>query len=190
MSARCGKKQYFICPYCFMLVCVLMILLFIANGIMFAIWIHNTHGMSVENAIMTADAFGCALVFACTLGLAIIFLSNSFEYFGTVSLFSDRLVFQAPLRKPKVFIFAEIKDVGIDYGIVSGQKQLWIYFSKTLLPKEYVHRIVRLPYSENAMRIQYRKELYEDLIRNVSYETVGKKLRRSISAVRLHQEDC
>lgn len=172
------RKRFLISPYVFSLVCVFLVLLLFGNSLMLYFWISDAQG-----------PFGFFFVLALTLVLILVFVQNGFEYFGTVEIYNNRIIFRTVFRKARTFSYTEINDIGIDYGTVSGVKQFWIYCSKEKIGNQYTHNITRLPYSNTTMRIQYRKELYDVLLNSISDADIEKRLRRSYSVIRLFRVD-
>jgi len=72
--------------------------------------------------------------------------------------------FYAPFRKSVHIQLDTIQYIGIDFGIVSGTRQFWIFFSTKPIPAELIHKIHKIPFNKNFMRIQYTKKKYEELL--------------------------
>ncbi len=175
------QKIYFISPYNFSLVCVFIVLLMIGEGVI--VFLSFTHPK--ESGIM----YGLYFCTACFLFLLVVLLYNSYEYFGVMKILPDRLVFYAPLHKPRVFYFTEICDVGIDYGVVSGLRHFYIFFSKTKVANNYTHNVTRLRFTKEVMRIQYRRNIFMDLLEVFPQNTLGKQLIKNESVIRLFHLD-
>lgn len=186
---RALSKRYHISPCIFSLACIFLTLLLLADVITLYFWVSNTWGMTFAEARHNSYLMSFAFEFVLTLIVLIIYLHNAYEYFGTVEIFPDRLVFRAPFRRVRVFLYVDIRDIGIDYGKILGSQQLWIYFSKNTLSVAYTHNILRLPFSRKAMRVQYRKEIYNTLMDSLPYKPLGKRLNQSYSVVRMFFQD-
>jgi hypothetical protein len=78
--------------------------------------------------------------------------------------------------------------IGVDYGLLDGRKQFWMYFSKTPIPAMYYHRINRMKPSRSFMRVQYCKKTYERLVANTPPQ-ISNQLRKCYSTIRLHDLD-
>lgn len=183
------RKKYLISPYNFSLVCVFLALVLLGNILMFSFWISKAQGLPLLEALELGEAFAFFFTLALTLVLVIVFLQNAYEYFGTIEIYPDKVVFRTVFRKARTFLCSELKDIGIDYGTASGAKQFWIYFGKEKIGTQYTHNILRLPYSSRAMRVQYRKEVYEALLDSISDVDIEKRLRSSYSTIRLFRVD-
>lgn len=133
------RKKYLISPYNFSLVCVFLALVLLGNILMFSFWISKAQGLSLLEALELGEAFGFFFTLALTLVLVIVFLRNAYEYFGTIQIYHDKVVFRTVFRKARTFLYSELKDVGIDYGTASGAKQFWIYFGKEKIGAQYTH---------------------------------------------------
>ena len=176
-----------ISPYTSSLTLVFWSLVLFTDGLMVTFCIRGTRGMSLAEAAGTGIFQGVLLILAITAVLLGIFLHNGYEYFGTVQIRRDGLVFRAFLRKPVILLYDELHEVGIDYGFLSpDHRQFWVYFSKIPVETRYTHNILRLPYSQNAMRIQYRPEVYKALLNAMPEGKVKKQLLRSHSVITLH----
>lgn len=134
-----------------------------------------------ESGIMTAVYF-CT---ACFLLLFAVLLHNGYEYFGIMEVLPDRLVFRAPMRKARVFCYTEIADIGIDYGVISGIRHFYIFIGKVKISPNFTHRITRLRFSNETMRIQYRRKVFDALLEVLPQEALGKKLSKNESVIRL-----
>ena len=180
-------KRYRMSPYLFSLSCVFGGLILFTWCLMVKFCVDGTRGMDLAEAVGTGIFQGVLLISALVLILVGIFLRNGYEYFGTVEICSDRIIFRTLLHKPRVFCYNEIKEIGIDYGFLQfDQKQFWIYFSKVPVDRKYTHNILRLPFCDNTMRVQYRRELYDALREAIADGHIGKQLSRSYSVIQLH----
>ena len=189
MAHTSKNKKYLISPYITSLSCVFLLLLIVANVKMFDIWLDKVGGLSGMKTLITADVFGMLLMPGLTLAAVLVLSRNGYEFFGSMEICSEWIVFRGVFKKPRVFMYEELKDVGIDYGTLSGTRQFWIYFSKKIIDKKYTHNILRLPFSPDTMRVQYRKTVYEALIKAVPYKSIGKTLCRSHTVVKLFHVD-
>ena len=86
------------------------------------------------------------------------------------------------------FYYGDMHHIGIDYGLLDGRKQFWMYFSKTPIPAMYYHRINRMKPSRSFMRVQYCKKTYERLVANTPPQ-ISNQLRKCYSTIRLHDLD-
>lgn len=174
-------KKYVISPYNFSLACVFLTLLMIIEGIL----VYFTLTSPKESGMMNAFYF-CT---ACVLFLLTVLLHNGYEFFGVMEILSDRLVFRAPMRKAIVFCFEEIADIGIDYGVISGMRHFYIFIGKSKISHNFTHRITRLRFSDEAMRIQYRRIIFDALLQVLPQKTLGKQLIKNESVIRLFHLD-
>lgn len=182
--------KYRISPYTSSLTLIFWSLVLFTDGLMVKFCLDATHGMSLTEAAGTGIFQGVLLILGITAVLLGIFLRNGYEYFGTVQISRDRLVFRAILRQPVELLYDELHEVGIDYGFLSLEhRQFWIYFSKVPVENRYTHNILRLPFSRNAMRIQYRPEVYEALLQTMPEGKIKKQLLRSHSVITLHRAE-
>lgn len=174
-------KKYIISTYNFSLACVFLTLVMIGEGLV----VYFALTLPKESGIMNAFYF-CT---ACFLLLLTALLHNGYEYFGVMEILSDRLEFRAPMRKTIVFCFEEIADIGIDYGVISGMRHFYIFIGKSKISPDFTHRITRLRFSDETMRIQYRRIIFDTLLEVLPQETLGKKLSKNESVIRLFHLD-
>ena len=78
--------------------------------------------------------------------------------------------------------------IGIDFGLLNGKKQFWIYFSIDPVPLAYYHNILKAKPSKTYMRVQYSTEVYNLLIENTPIG-ISQQLRKSYSTVLLYKLD-
>lgn len=185
MINRPLPKKILMAPYSLSLVSVLLSIICLVDSLLFGFWAERAQGLSFEESMKLGEAFGFLFVLILSLVLVVITLLNGYDYYGSIELFNDKIVFRAPFRKKRVFHYSEIKDVGIDYGTISGVPQFWIYFSKETIDNTYSHEILRLQNSESTMRVQYREKLYAELMDNISCQKVRKQLAKSHSVISL-----
>ena len=98
------------------------------------------------------------------LGYLIICIVNSFWYFGLYRVNDTGISFYAPFRRSIHIQYHDIAYIGIDFGVVSGSRQFWIYFSTEPIPAKYVHKIHGLPLNRKYMRVQYSDKRFEELL--------------------------
>lgn len=184
------RNIYLISPYVFSLAVILIVLGFLITGVVVGKCIEPMKGMELAEIAASSKISGLYVLVALFLILLGILFANSYEYFGTVEILSDRVIFRAPFHRSRSLLYEDLKDVGIDYGIVSpGYRQFWIYLSKETIPHKYFHNILRLPYSPGTMRIQYRADLYRVLLDRMPYQGCGKMLCRSHSVITLFRAE-
>jgi len=115
----------------------------------------------------------------------VFFYVHAYELFGSVSIKTDCLILRAPLHKTICIRWKEVKELGIDYGMLSVSKQFWIYISNTTIQKQYVHKITNLPFSSSCIRVQYSKHVFNSFIHYLPSD-LRKRLLRCTSTLRLH----
>lgn len=180
------RNVYLISPYIFSLAITFLVLVLLADAIVFTCCLPKMQGMKISEAIISSEALVLYFVSTITALIVVLLIKNSYEYFGFVEIHKDRVEFRTLFRESRVFYYRDIKEIGIDYGTLSlGHKQFWVYFGKEKIPNKFFHNVLRMPFTPNLMRIQYRQELYRALIDNMPYDNVGKKLCRSHSVITL-----
>lgn len=120
-----------------------------------------------------------------SLGLLSVYLVvciyNAYEYFGYIQITDSELICSAPFRKPLVYKYSEIQEIGIDYVWLSVSKQYWIYCGIDRIPYEYCHKINRLPINQSYIRIQFSEKVFAALLSKLPFD-LQKRLFRSKTA--------
>lgn len=120
--------------------------------------------------------------------LPLTLMLTGYEFFGFCCICDDRIKFYSLARPPRTLFYSDIKYVGIDFGMLSVTRQFWIYFSKTELPYKYHHRINRVPFTKNTMRVQYNKKTYNILLETLPPK-LSKQLNNGYSIFRTYHEE-
>ena len=89
---------------------------------------------------------------------------ESYCLWGTYQLSKSEIILRAPLRKSIRLAYADIKYIGIDYCIVNGQYQFWIYASSVHIPIKCCGKINKLPISADTIRVQYMDHTFSTLL--------------------------
>lgn len=130
-----------------------------------------------------SDTSRCGYL-SCTVGDA---FCTRYQWAAVAEICEDRIVFWA-LFTHRTFYYGDMHHIGVDYGLLDGRKQFWMYFSKTPIPAMYYHRINRMKPSRSFMRVQYCKKTYERLVANTPPQ-ISNQLRKCYSTIRLHDLD-
>lgn len=171
------KKRFIthpISPYLFSLSIIIILLLVLPSA-----WVcYLLRG--------TNDVYTFCIIMAV---LILIYLINcfihSFWYLGLYQLKDVGISFYAPLRKSIHLPYDSIRYIGIDFGVVSGSRQFWIYFSMEPIPAKYVRKIHGMPVSQKCMRIQYSDKRFQELL-NVLPNKQKKELIKAASILRVY----
>jgi hypothetical protein len=81
-----------------------------------------------------------------------------------------------------------MKYIGIDYSLIEGRPEFWIYFSTNPVPVEYTHKIAAYRINKGFLCILYTPKNYELLIRNTPPE-ISRQLRKCYSTVLAYKAD-
>lgn len=119
--------------------------------------------------------------------LLITFFCIRYEWATIVEIQEDRLLFKALFTR-RSFYYKDMRYIGVDYGVLQGSKQFWIYFSEKEIPMKYYHQIIRLKFTKDCMRVQYYKKAYNKLVEHTPPE-ISKQLRKCYSTVLLYKLD-
>lgn len=130
-----------------------------------------------------SDTSRCGYL-SCAAGDA---FCTRYQWAAVTEICEDRVVFRA-LFTHRTFYYSDMHHIGVDYGLLDGRKQFWMYFSKTPIPAMYYHRINRMKPSRSFMRVQYCKKTYERLVANTPPQ-ISNQLRKCYSTIRLHDLD-
>lgn len=127
------------------------------------------------------------LLFSLYLVLLITFFCIRYEWATIVEIQEDWLLFKALFTR-RSFYYKDMHYIGVDYGVLQGSKQFWSYFSEKEIPMKYYHRINRLKFKKDCMRVQYYKKAYNKLVEHTPPE-ISKQLRKCYSTVLLYKLD-
>ena len=86
------------------------------------------------------------------------------------------------------YSYADMKHIGIDYSLMEGCPEFWIYFSTNPVPMKYTHKIASYRINKGFLRILYTPKSYELLIRNTPPE-VSRQVRKCYSTVLAYKMD-
>lgn len=148
------KERLVAAPHTFMLSVLLMISIPAAYAIMLI-----SHQESIGAFLRVPGALQVTLLVAVIyLALLVTLFCTRYQWAAVAEICEDRIVFWA-LFTHRTFYYGDMHHIGIDYGLLDGRKQFWMYFSKTPIPAMYYHRINRMKPSRSFMRVQYAKRL-------------------------------
>jgi len=134
------------------------------------------------------DAYKVYIFFICLISVYLInCFIHSFWYFGLYRLSNTGISFYAPFRKSINLPYSSIRYIGIDFGVVSGSRQFWIYFSTEPIPAKYVHKIHGMPVNRKCMRIQYSDKRFQELL-NVLPDKQKKELIKAATILRVYSD--
>lgn len=177
------EKRFVASPYMLVMAVVLMIgCMGVVAGVFFS------GGLSVAEVLQDSNemqfyTFFFSLIFMLYLTLFCI----RYEWATIVEIQEDRLLFKALFTR-RSFYYKDMHYIGVDYGVLQGSKQFWIYFSEKEIPMKYYHRINRLKFTKDCMRVQYYKKAYNKLVEHTPPE-ISKQLRKCYSTVLLYKLD-
>lgn len=171
-----GKQQYLISPYlcqltilgmCGILLCTALIIFFLYDQGQYSV---------VE--FLRERWLSLVLPLGSPVVYFLVCINNAYEYFGYVLITDSELICYAPFRKPLVYKYSEIQEIGIDYVWLSVSKQFWIYVGIDKMPNKYCHRINRLPINQSFVRVQFSENVFNALLKRLPHD-LQKKLYRS-----------
>ena len=98
------------------------------------------------------------LVAVIYLALLVTLFCTRYQWAAVTEICEDRVVFRASFTH-RTFYYSDMHHIGVDYGLLDGRKQFWMYFSKTPL---FLERIITGSIggslSRSFMRVQYCKK--------------------------------
>lgn len=148
----------------------------------------DSHQESIGAFLRVPGALQVTLLVAVIyLALLVTLFCTRYQWAAVAEICEDRIVFWA-LFTHRTFYYSDMHHIGVDYGLLDGRKQFWMYFSKTPIPAMYYHRINRMKPSRSFMRVQYCKKTYERLVANTPPQ-ISNQLRKCYSTIRLHDLD-
>ena len=110
-----------------------------------------------------------------------------YDWLSIVRLHEDKIVLWAMFTR-RSYSYADMKYIGIDYSLIEGRPEFWIYFSTNPVPVEYTHKIAAYRINKGFLRILYTPKNYELLIRNTPPE-ISRLLRKCYSTVLAYKAD-
>ena len=159
------KERLVAAPHTFMLSVLLMISIPAAYAIMLI-----SHQESIGAFLRVPGALQVTLLVAVIyLALLVTLFCTRYQWAAVAEICEDRIVFWA-LFTHRTFYYGDMHHICIDYGLLDGRKQFWMYFSKTPIPAMYYHRINRMKPSRSFMRVQYCKKTYERLVATLLFK--------------------
>lgn len=99
-----------------------------------------------------------------TAALFLLLISDAFSSYGKITIHDDRFEFHALFRRPRTIYYSEFKYVGIEYTLIKGCKNYYIYFSHDRLPKKYIHKDIIFFLNRRDVFLPVNEELFEALI--------------------------
>lgn len=175
-NKRNKRRLYLICPYlfqltlfgtCGILVCTTLIICFLFDPSLCSF---------VE--FLGEKWLSLVLPLGCLAIYLLVCVNNAYEYFGFVIISDSELTCCAPFKKPLIYKYSNIQEIGIDYAWLSVNKQFWIYFGNDKIPHKYCHRINRLPINQSFARIQFSEDVFDALLERLPHD-LQRKLYRS-----------
>ncbi len=97
---------------------------------------------------------------------ALIFFIAGDQCLGTVEVIENGLIFYAPFRKKRVFLYDELEEFGMDYSWTQGSKTHRLYFCKTPFDPKWRHNILRMSCTKDHMLMAYNETIYRELYDN------------------------
>ena len=171
------SKRQFVCPYLFSLFVTVLVLLLICYFLIFYfIFQPPLSKTALDTFIEYLPLFIFLLLVLCLfIGGC---LGEMYCLCGTYQFTIDSVVMHAPFRKTIQIYYDEVKCSGIDYDLINGSYQFWIYLSKDYIPPKYCGRVSRLPITESTIRVLYSEGSIKSFISFVP-ETIKRELRKS-----------
>ena len=106
------------------------------------------------------------------------FIIGGYLFLGIFQITATHIVLFAPFRRPICLQYEEITDIGIDFAVVNGSRQFWIYLSKDKLPVKFIHKLNHMPINKDQVKIQYTLRVCNELLK-VLPPKLGKRLENS-----------
>ena len=110
---------------------------------------------------------------------------DSFSFWGTVRISGTGVIAVAPFRRRITINFEEVNCIGVDYGVVNGSRQFWIFISKIAIEPKYFRKIHKLPINKNVVRIAYSPKVFEAFLLNLPMP-LRKQLEKGQSVIKTY----
>lgn len=145
---------------------------------------YGSFRVAVENEITILHYH---IIFVSLLSMEIVLLfCLGWECFSVCCIHEDCLKFKCLGRRTVIMPFSDICTIGIDYGMLEGSKQFWIYFGVVPFPRKYIHNIIRLKPSKKLMRIQFSQDVFDKLVKNTPLP-ISRELEKAYSVIRTYK---
>lgn len=179
------RKARFICMpklYCMTIMCFVVLLAGTAFGVYLA-YDAYLEGRSSYEGMIGGSIFFCSisLVIFCTIFI------NRYAMVSVVEIYEDRIDLCALLTR-RSYYFCDINHIGVDYWLMQGEPEFWIYFSKEPVPMKYYHKINTHLNTKTFCRILYIPKNYNLLIQNTPPE-ISRQIRKCYSTVLAYKAD-
>ena len=171
-----------ITSYVFSLVVFATVLVLGSFSYVFIGWYNDIYKLgkdTLSNGLAVASFF-CLLLF----GLFISFIMESYDMFGKLFIYEDELKVKAPFRKTIRIRFEEIRYIQIDYQVTS-YKQFWVILSQEPIPDQFRHRVLKVRFTNKAVRIPYCKKV-DQALSSILIGDLYKQYNKSKSTLRAH----
>lgn len=178
------RKRFLNSPYMFIL-CTLANIGFIvaAAGLYYIQLLQNGFDMK---SLFKMPLYAHLLIWISLLSVEAAMFWNRYEYFGILLIKENCLEFRTLLAH-RYFYYDDIHFIGIDYGVIQGQKEFWIFYSKEPIPFEYYHNMQRVKYTKKTMRSRFSEELFASLCYYLP-NPLSKELARQYSVIRANKK--
>lgn len=93
------------------------------------------------------------------IGAVITLWTMGYDAFGRVTITEDRFILRTLFRPTIVICLDEIKDIQIDYNMLTIDKQYWVVIGKAPIPMKYMHKINAMRPSKDRIKLQYSPQL-------------------------------
>ena len=124
----------------------------------------------------------CLYIFCCTM-----FFLGGFLYLGAFQIQDTQILLFTPLRKRICLEYDEISDIGIDFAVINGRRQFWIYLCKDRLSEQYVHKLQHMPINGNQIKLLYTPLIYNELLSALP-QALKKRLENSKTILQVYDE--
>ena len=181
------KKRYIINPYVHALSIFGLIAMLVSACLLTYFRVGEHFGRGLTTIIREGwDTFLILIVLfgSCFIGTIL----DSFSFWGIVVFNSIYLEAKAPLRRTIKIDYSEVRDIGIDFGVINYSRQFWIYISKTRIDPRYLRAIHQLPINKNTIKIQYSQEVF-DVLLHVLPPHLKNQLEKAKSVVCVYKTD-
>ena len=179
----CQSKKRHVYPYLALLSYILIVIML--GFLLSVFWLCDVRPadfLSIRELPTAAVGYLC-VVGLSWLTIIIVFYCEAFIYLGRFCLKPDSIVLSSPLRRKICLRYDEINYAGIDYAIVNGQYQFWIYLSTCPIPERFWGKINKMHFTKNTVMVVYSQEVYKDFMK-VLPENLQKLLEKGTSVVR------
>lgn len=177
-----NPKKYKVSPYLFSLSMTGLIGFLLCIGLIIYFQFASWAGQDLEAFLRERYLSYLFIVGICAAYLIGCIL-DGYCFWGTFEFIGTGIILRAPFRKKIRLLYDDVKQIGIDYGVVNGSRQFWIYVSTVEIDNKYWGKMIKLPFSKTTVRVQYSPSVLAAFLADLPQQ-LKKELQKGESILR------